>query len=263
MTPKLRITWDGIVPGLESRRLSLGAFTPALRELLAAVRRIATDLERDAWPTADVQYAGALSKEAGKIDLQIVALTANSPVTLEIDVVLIEPPERPLIADLGEKAVSRFLNDLREEARGAAAHYKVRQFLKKLPAGLHTQRYVHRNADGEVIREVDLGRVQIVESPVGPHLLEISGEIVGVGFEPGKLEVRMKGVSGDHLTLSASAEQVEEALALRGNQVVALAVTESTRTRLLRFNAAPPLPSAERIQFIFSHWRETMHRLAQ
>jgi hypothetical protein len=262
--PSLRIVWDGTAPGLDQRRLSLGAFAPALQELLRSVRRVASDLERDAWPTKDVQKAGRLRGEASNLDLQISTISANSPVTVDFAIVEMTPPERPLIADLPERAIERFLDDVRKEAAGEAAHYRVRKYLKALPDGLVSQRYIYTNAAGNVIQEFELGTVRVPETTVSTHLIEATGELVGAGFEPGKTEIKVRANStGDVVTIAATATEVDEALALRGNQITILAVVEPHRSRLLRLGPFTPMEQGARLDYVFRRWAETLHRLAQ
>jgi hypothetical protein len=263
MTSKLRIVWDGNVPGLEERRLSIGSFGPALRELLAALRRIATDLERDAWPTRLVSSAGRLKKDASNLDIQIVTITGNSPVAVEMDIVEVAQPARPLVHDLGVRAMERFLEDLKLEAAGTAAHYKVRKFLGALPEGLTKQKYTHTDADGRVRREIDLGAVDVAPSKVSAHLIEVIGEIVGVGFEPGRNEVKVKSIGGDVVSFSATLEHIETALSLRGTGVKALGVVEPARVRLLRFGDSPEFSPDARLNYVFSTWAGVLAELAK
>jgi hypothetical protein len=269
VTTNLRITWDGTAPGLPEHRLSLGAFESALRELLGAIRRIATDLERDAWPTHKVGRAGRLTKTASNLDLQIRTIRANSPITLDMDVVEIDPPQqRPLIEDLGERSVARFLDGLKLEAKGTVAHYRVRKYLRSLPEGVTRQTYVQRRQDGSTVIEVDLGEVHLREQAqvATSHLIQVIGEIIGVGFEPARNEVKVRAFSGEAVTLSASSEQVSEAIAMRGSEVACLGVVDHNgRMRLLRLGGAPErlLDAAARAEYVFNRWNGVLTRLAQ
>jgi hypothetical protein len=259
---RLQITWDGNVPGLPEHRLSLAAFDDALRELLSAVRRIATDLERSAWPTTDIRHAGRLTKEAHNLDVQIAAIKGNSPLTLDLAIVEIEAPKFPLIHDLGERAVSRFLDDLRREAAGELAHYRVRKFLQSLPVGLSAQRYVHERSDGSV-QDIELGKVRLAESISAAYLVRVAGELVGVGFEPGRSEVRIKTSNGDTFSMAATSAQVDEALTLRSTAIHAIAVVQPPRARLLRFGDRVPGDPKSRADYVFDTWSEVLKRLAQ
>lgn len=263
MSTFLRIVWDGDVPGLEERRLSLAHFERALRELLSAIRRIGSDLERDAWPTRDVSYAGRLTREASNIDVQLVSVTGNSPVTVEFAVVDLKPPQqRRLIEALGDRAVDRFLHDLRMEAAGTAAHHRVRSFLRALPDGLSRQQYVQTRSDGTT-QQVELGAVRVPESPESPHLVDVIGEIVGVGFEPGRNEVKLKAFTGETITMSATPEQVDAAIQTRGAEIAVLGVVQGSRIRLLRLGAGRQLSADERLAHVFGTWNSVLARLAQ
>jgi hypothetical protein len=95
-------------------------------------------------------------------------------------------------------------------------------------------------------------------------LEELSGQVIGVGFEPGRLEVRLK-TDGQILTCAATPEQVEGALTLRGREVRALIVRSATN-RILRVedSESPPLEMTEplREQHLYSKWDELLGRLA-
>src|SRR5688500_9345942 len=83
---KIVIVWDGDVPGLADRRLSLGSFERALKGLLTAIRRIASDLEVKATNPRD-HARGRLAREAQNLDVQLSELRGNSPVTVTATVV--------------------------------------------------------------------------------------------------------------------------------------------------------------------------------
>lgn len=265
MAAYLEIVWDGIVPGLTDRRLSLEAFGPALRELVAAVRRIASDLEMQARGPALERRHGRLAREAANLDVQIETIQANSPITLKCAVVPIEEPARPLIVDLPDQAVDVFLRDLERESRGQLAHYRVRRFLKALPSGLSEQKYRYRSSDGELRREVQIAAMALAEATQAPHLVELDGVLVGVGFEQGKSEIKLRALTGELVSLSATPDQVERAIELRLQSVQALAVAEPSKTRLLRLAVEPAtaMPPDERARFVFATWGPLLELLAR
>jgi hypothetical protein len=203
------------------------------------------------------------------LDLQIRTIRANSPITLDMDVVEIDPPQqRPLIEDLGERSVARFLDGLKLEAKGTVAHYRVRKYLRSLPEGVTRQTYVQRRQDGSTVIEVDLGEVHLREQAqvATSHLIQVIGEIIGVGFEPARNEVKVRAFSGEAVTLSASSEQVSEAIAMRGSEVACLGVVDHNgRMRLLRLGGAPErlLDAAARAEYVFNRWNGVLTRLAQ
>jgi hypothetical protein len=263
---KLEIIWDGDVPGLSDRRLSLDAFGPALRRLLMAVRRIANDKEMRARGPERERSKGRLAKDASQLDIQIVTIRANSPVMLSAVVVPLETPVRPLITDLPEVAIDEFLADIDREARGAPTHFQVRKFLRSLPKGLSRQTYVHRAEDGSVRKEINLSAVAITEPRRSSYLLAVEGELVGLGFEPGHTEIKIRAVTGDLVTLAATSAQVEQALDLRLSGIHALAVVDiNGKTRLLRVGRQVPSERdpRDRTQQLFQTWNGLLERLSQ
>jgi hypothetical protein len=265
MAVELEIVWDGNVPGLSEHRLSLEAFGPALNGLLSAIRRIASDLEMQARGPARGAGRGRLARQASNLDVQIVTIRTSSPVAITTQVVPIATPDRPLIDDLPDRALDVFLQDIESEARGAPAHYRVRRYLKSLPSGLATQTYIHRDADGQVRGQVKIGEMALAQITEPVHLVELWGTLVGVGFEPGRQEIKIRAATGELMTVSAEENQVEAALGLRLQDVYALAVTEPDKTRLLRLGPDEPEPSPPdvRADHIFNAWSGLLNRLAQ
>ena len=261
MAVHLEIIWDGEVPGLPDHRLSLDAFGPALHQLLAAIRRIASDIQLQ----AEGPTRGRLAREAANLDVQIETIRANSPVTLEAQIVPLAPPNRPLIADLSERALETFLRDVERESAGYPSHYKARKFLGSLPDGLTRQTYRQKSADGQVLRSVEIERMHLPVTAPSPHLIEFHGLLVGFGFEPGRQEIKVRLGSGGLVTLSASQEQVDAALAMRLVEIDVLAVAEPSKMRLLRFTTAEftPPSAVEREAFVFGTWSGLLNRLAQ
>jgi hypothetical protein len=261
----LEIVWDGQVQGLQERRLSLEAFGPALRQLLSAVRRIASDLELQARGPGERRAQGRLAKEASNLDVQVETIRANSPVTLKCAIVPVNMPARPLLADLPERTIEHFLHDIERESQGSPAHYRARKFLQALPPGLAEQRYVFRRADGSVVREIQIGRMAIAQPMRSPYLAEVSGVLVGLGFEEGRSEVKVRASNGELVSAAATPEQVEEALGLRLRQVELLAVVEQTRMKLLRLSevSLSPPDEATRTRYVFETWDELLKRLAK
>jgi hypothetical protein len=264
---KLTIVWDGAVPGLPERRLSLSAFGPALGELVKTLRRVANDLDRDArGPRLSGAGVGRNTKDASLLDVQIETISANSPVTLACTVVPLQPPQMPLIANLGDRAVARLLDDIEMEASGRPAHFKVRQFVRALPEGLQLQRYAATLETGER-RVVEIGSVQLPEEPKDlPHLLEFSATVAMIAFE--QRAVRFRTTEGDAVTCAVTSDQIETAIELRDSPLAVLAVAEEDRrTRLLAVRRADvPLetPSSEaRLNSIITDWDPLLALLAQ
>lgn len=99
-----------------------------------------------------------------------------------------------------------------------------------------------------------------------PFLIEFVGSVVGVGFEPGTSEVRIRTEENENLRLLAPMELVEQALDHRGDAVCGLAV-RGRDTRLIRLAAADEhpfvlTPELERA-YVFDRWDSLLRRLAQ
>ena len=96
-----------------------------------------------------------------------------------------------------------------------------------------------------------------------PHLAEVVGSVIGVGFEPGRNFVRIKGENGE-ITLSASAESVNKALEMRASDVRALYVLQDDSQKLLHLDR--PSEARQRLdvdEFVFRKWHSVLERLAQ
>ncbi|HZU44493.1 MAG TPA: hypothetical protein VE994_17590 [Terriglobales bacterium] len=265
MSAEIRIRWDGDVPGLAEHRVSLTYFGEALALLVAALRRIATQIVSAA-ANADNPKSGRLTNVARQLDIQIESIQGNSG---GFDgIVTFEPPPDvlPLFGDLPARATIELLDSIERESKGQPSNWAVRKYLSALPTGVRKQTYdFHDN--GAVKKHVEIGDVQFAAIPADlPSLREYEGDIVGVGFEPGRPEVRIKtGVSTPNL--DATSEQVEEALHMRKEKVRVLGVNDGKRTRLLAV-AEIHEPRFERTdeaveEHIFKRWSGVFSRLAR
>jgi hypothetical protein len=99
-----------------------------------------------------------------------------------------------------------------------------------------------------------------------PHLTEITGNITGISFEPGKPEVRLKSDVDPEVILTATAAQVETARELRHSLVRALAVV-GRQSRLLRLEPAEApgikVTSDYMDKHIFQRWDAVLRKLAE
>jgi hypothetical protein len=264
MAVQLDIVWEGDAPGLQEHRLSLGAFGNALTSLLAALRRIATNIVGDAveGETAEV---GRFANAARQLDIQIEAIKGNSSGLA--GVVSIHTPQSQtmrLFDDLPEAAGTQLLDAVESEGKGVLKNSAVRRYLRDLPVGVFTQTYVlHHN--GRELKRVVLGSMTISDLLSDlPYLSEIHGRVVGVGFEPGKNEVRIKCDDGHQVTLAASALHVDNALKFRSSPVKALAIIQESASRLLRLQEETigwSIPSRE--EAVFQKWDGLLRRLSQ
>jgi hypothetical protein len=263
MPIELEIVWDGDAPGLRDHRLSLGAFSESLSFLLLALRRIATKIVGEA-VEGDGPNTGRFTNEARQLDIQIERIVGNSS-GFRGAVALHNPTGRVALFDfLAESAGSELLDAIREESHGIMKNFAVRRYLRALPHGVLTQRYVLRDGD-RLIRDVSIGTMELPD-PLADlaYLREFSGFIVGVGFEPGKSEVLIKSNDGHVQRLAASARQVETALELRGEEIKVLAVIQEPSSRLLRIRKLESSwPTPSRDAALFGKWDELLRRLAR
>ncbi len=274
MPTQLKIKWEGTAPGLANQRLSLSAFGRPLNTLLSALRRIATNIVGQALDETKAS-AGRFTNEARQLDIEIVDLVRESS---GIDsVVSLNAPvgeSFPLFGDLAEDAVRNLLEAIDLERRGTARNARVRAYLQALPPGITRQTYqLHQN--GTLLKQVSFSSVDLPLLPADlPYLCEYIGRIVGVGFEPGRTEVRVRTEEEAHetgpakpprvATLAATSKQVDTALELRHSQVRAIAVCHGDERRLLILqDVSLPLRCSSRETIVFERWRGLLERLAK
>jgi hypothetical protein len=266
MPIELEIKWDGNAPGLQEHRLSVSAFGQPLNLLLAAVRRIATNIVRNAVGESEEQLStGRFANSAKRIDIEIAGINEGSTSLATVMSFNSQPGETFPLFDLAERSAVELLEALEQESRGVMRNSAVRNYLAALPSGVKQQKYyLHRN--GDAIRTVEIGEVNIAEMEEMPFLREVVGEIVGVGFEPGRNEVRVKPESGATISMLATGQQVESAIAGRGYTVRALAVVDP-RTRLLRLErnseARRTVTAADVDKYVFQRWDGLLRKLAR
>jgi len=264
---ELDISWDGTAPGLPEHRLSIANFATPLRGLLAAARRTANNMLREAMSRKESD-TGRLNAEADRIDIQIVSLKEGSTNPSCIIAVAPAPDPQALLwpEGLAEEAIDRLLLDIEHEGRGIQRNIRVREYFRQLPPGITKQDYVLR-IDGVVRREVHLGVVSIApEISDSPYLIELSGSIIALGFDPGKHFVRIKtsDSSASEVTLTATKEQVLQALEARESTVRLLGVCHLGGRKLLRVQRASDRPVRLDVNtFVFEKWHSLLARLAQ
>src|SRR5271157_3534727 len=236
MVSEIKIRWDGNVPGVSEHRLSLAAFGEPLNQLLIALRRIATQMVSTAVEHEHPKI-GRFANLARQLDIEITSIEGDSTGFNGLVSFYQPPDELPLFADLPERAVTELLDSIERESRGQAANWAVRKYLSALPPTIHRQTYeLHEN--GTTKKRVEIGDVKLMEVPEEfPSLREIDGNIIGVGFEPGRSEVRVKGETAT-ASFDASDDQVEMALTIRKENVRSLGVHDGRRTRLLLITKA-------------------------
>ncbi len=269
MGTKLKIRWDGSAPGLASHRLSLSAFQETLQLLLTAYQRIASAMLADALGDPDYGVRGGrLNEKAKNIDLEL-ANVGEGSAELTFECVARTPLGATVDAfnDLPERAMVALLDGIEAEGNETPRNAMVRRFLKSLEGYVSAQDYRLVVGDREV-KSVRLGIPRLVADEIAydlPNLLPIRGCIVGVGFEPGATEVRIRA-EGHTMTCVASPAQVEDALAVRGGDIVALVLT-GKRPSLMWIRPADAVDRfadpTRRTQAIFSRWGGLLRRLSE
>jgi hypothetical protein len=267
MTTTLKVSYAGSTPGLENHRLSVSHFGEPLNKLVAALRRIASNMISQA--TEEVGATGGrLAKNAQAIDVEIAAIEPGSVGLALVVVARLAGGQGELFDNLPDRACADFVSCVESEAQGRTRSAVVRKYLQSLPSGLARQQYQLTRSDGSRI-ETSIEAVEIAKIPaVPPSLDEIEGSIIGVGFEPGRWEVRiMDSMTRNPVSCLASSKLVEDAIALRSKRIRVLTVSNGARVRLLRLQDAdaPPiqLTEAQRHELVFGRWDELMRRLAE
>ena len=267
MASEIKIRWDGDVPGIAEHRLSLAAFGEPLNQLLLALRRIATQMVSTAVAGEhDRPKSGRFANLARQLDIEIVSIEGGSAGFNGLVAFYQPPSELPLFADLPDRAITELMDSVERESKGQAANWAVRKYLSSLPPAIHRQTYeLYEN--GVLKKTVEIGDVRLAEMPEEfPSLREVEGQIIGVGFEPGRSEVRVKGETAT-VGFDASDESVEKALAVRRENTRLLGVYDGKRTRLLRIQKASEPRFAvtkEAVEeHIFQRWNGVFARLAK
>ena len=265
MSVELKIKWDGDVVGLAEHRLSIGAFGLPLYKLLMAIRRAASNIVRDAVDMREVSV-GRFASDADRIDIEIQSLVTGSSGIQGLVEMQYPPPgmQIPFPFDkLPEQATDRILDAIDKEIRGTLSNKGVRSYLESLPHGITKQEYA-MSVDGEVKRLVSFGIPSLPE-PITelPHLAEMLGKVIGVGFEPGRNWVRIQGDTGE-VTLNAEAASVDIALEMRNSDVRALYVSSGDHRRLLRMTRPDePRKRLDVDKVVFRKWHSVLEALAQ
>jgi hypothetical protein len=264
-TAQLRIRWDGDVKGLAEHRISLAAFGQPLAFLLQALRRIATQMVSNAVDAEHPKF-GRFTNQARQLDIELAKMEEGSG-GFDAIVSFSQPlDELPLFGDVPERATIELLDSIDQERQGIPRNSAVQRYLKSLPLEVHKQLYeFHEN--GHVKKRVEFGDIKVTEIPPElPSLVQYEGSIVGVGFEPGRSEVRIKSESAIP-SLDATDVQVEAALNMRRNKIRVLGVHDGKRSRLLQIaRARDPrfkvTPEAIK-EHIFDKWAEAFEQLSR
>jgi hypothetical protein len=264
-TAQLRIRWDGDVKGLAEHRISLAAFGQPLAYLLQALRRIATQMVSNAVDAEHPKF-GRFTNQARQLDIELAKMEEGSG-GFDALISFSQPPdELPLFWDVPERATIELLDSIDQERQSIPRNSAVRRYLSSLPREVHKQLYeFHEN--GLVKKRVEFGDIDVAEVPPDlPSLVQYEGSIVGVGFEPGRSEVRIKSDTATP-SLDATDTQVDMALQMRRAKIRVLGVHDGKRSRLLQMaRARDPkfkmTPEAVK-EHIFDKWAEAFEQLSK
>lgn len=263
MTTELEIKFDGETPAIRAHRLSIGELGEPLRLLLAALRRTATLMAKNAIDDGTKNPGGRYTVLAAGLDLQISAIK-DGCVRIVTEATHTPGPKQNAEMWFTREAVTRLLEDIEHEAHDRPRSIVARAYLASLPPSVSTQEYVCRQ-DGEVVKEVSIGKVTIPAPPAdAPRVLRRVCAVAGAQWDSDHESVTLV-VDEKRTRFTASAELVERALAMR-NTTVRATVLDAKVPRLLRLDAvdAPDGMPAERITgHIMERWAGVLERLAK
>lgn len=269
MPARIKIRWDGNFPGVSEHRLSLAEFGGPLSNLLHALRRIATQLVSSAVGTEHPKRGGRWAELARHLDIELTELTEGS-IGLNGVVTFLESPqvEMPFVMDLADRATDELLESIDKESRQIPRNWAVRKYLASLPSGVTNQVYeLYSNGAAEPSKRVVVGHIALPDIPIDlPSLVELEGDVIGVGFDPGRSEVRIKAETGI-TALDASEPQVNEALNMRNKRIRVIGMHDGKRGKLLRLALASAgryraTPEAVE-EHIFKKWATVFEKLSK
>jgi hypothetical protein len=255
--------FDGTVPGLSEHRLSLGAFAEPLANLIKALRRIANNAVTDALGRSRSDV-GRLTESVRQLDIELTSIVPGSGGFEGVISLHTPPGETMPLFDVTEYSVQQLLDALDQESRGNLKNAQVRTYLKSLPSGVNHQTYILLGGTKE-IRRVEFGTPDLPTEVFGlPYLVEFIARVTGVGFDPGRNQIRFLMDDGQDMTVSATSEQVDFALENRASWVRALLVIQSETKKLLRIQLETDRPvKLDSETFILRRWDNLLERLAQ
>lgn len=270
---QLKIIWDGTAPGLQEHQLSVSAFGKSFVSMLRAIQRVSTNVITGSGDSESGAKGGRYAERAQGIDLRVVSVGHGC---LDMDLVVsfpeLEAAQIPLVPDdVPEKTMQAFLEAITAESSGKPGSAAVRSFLKSLPEGVSMQEY-RAFARGREIASTRVSEVEFVEDEErSTYLVRIAGRVTGVIFPPDAPEVRISrshGMVKSTVRMAATEEQIEQALLLRHQPVVARAFSSESGLSLLSLDPLNDFP-AELLSYddvrthVLSRWEGTLQRLAQ
>jgi hypothetical protein len=257
----LRIEFDGTVPGLSEHRLSLGAFGEPINSLLRALRRIANNALTEAVGKS-ASATGRLPESIRQLDIELSQIVEGSSGVQGLITLHALPGETFPLFDVAEWSVNQLLDALHEEQRGNLRNVQVRNYLMSLPTGVTRQSYTLFVGPKEV-RKVEFGTPDLAAEVFGlPYLSEFVGRVTGVGFEPGRNQIRFRMENGQDVTIGATGRQVDFALENRSEPVRVL-MLQSEIKKVLWIQTESESPRRLNMEtFVFGQWDGLLRRLA-
>jgi hypothetical protein len=262
MTVQLKIRFDGTTEGVAEHKLELSAFSNALKQLVATLRRIASGLVDE----ATEQSSGRFKHDA---ELRVF-LDSLSGGSLQMNLDVSSPPIAPgysimLFDDLPSRTAERFIESIKAEGNGVFRSLPARRFLGSLPKGITSQKY-EVYSDGNLLCEASLGEVSLADEAIDlPIVVKTVARITGIIFEP-TLEVRFDA-DGEKLSCSASTEMIDKAILLRSEDVLIMATLHGGKGRLLWIGTPGSFPArmtrSDRSNHVLARWQRTLAELAK
>jgi hypothetical protein len=262
---EIKIKLEGTFPGAAERRFSIDALGEPMSKLLQATRSIASQIVMNALDEAEYGAAGGRrAKDAATLDLQLEKIEEGS-VVLRIMLVMGLMQGR-LFEELPVKTGEVLVESIKAESAGRPTRGVVRKYLSSLPPGVTAQRYELFD-NGRLISEAAFGTAELPVVPdLLPYLISTPAQVIGVGFETGKTEVRIRTEDGHATTLSATPEQVDAALEIRSGSVHVRAVVNKKSYRLISIRPMSQEPSdlsdGQKTALVFDKWAGLLKRLA-
>jgi hypothetical protein len=257
----LKVLFHGTVPGLSEHRLSLGAFAEPLANLLKALRRIANTRVTEALGRNPSDF-GRLPEPVRQLDIELANISEGSSGFVGQITFHTPPGETMPLFDIADRSANELLEAIDEESRGNLRNAQVRTYLKSIPPGVTRQSYVLSLGEKE-IKKVEFGTADLAAEVFGlPYLMEFIGRVTGVGFEPGRNQVRFQMDTGQDVTVGATHEQVDYALENRASPIRVMILESEIRKLLwLQLETDNPMRLGTE-SFIFNRWEGLLRRLA-
>lgn len=268
----IKIVLEGTQGGLAHGRLGIFAFSESFLDLVRGYKDIATRLilsARDDPEFNKERGQGRKPRLAELMDLEIDSITHSSPP----EVCLICPvPEADRLRsnelfaeDLVRRTAGELVDSVEAEAAGLPRNKYVRRCLSKMPAGTYRQSWKLYEGS-KVVKEISFGSPKLQQLELASSgFISAEGRVSGLHFSP-NWEIRISQIDDSQILFKGTEEQIEQALILRNEPVIALGVSRGGKQTLLwiRAKAARREFSREQRNLHFSkRWDAVLKRLAK